>query len=175
MDEQDSKRIVSVRVNAADLEKIKLISHRLRVRESKVLRFAIRTMLHRLGPLHEDGAKGRELMSVFAELGTEIASYFEFDQARLEAIINGGVVDKSKCVERDDIALIAMAEMQDSYLYMKLKQLSSRPVNRLALTQSVRDYLFSKYVLQQVDDDTEQVDSPVTVLPVTGKRGDRVN
>ena len=45
------KRAVSMRVSVADLRKIRCIAQRLDVRESEVLRFAIKTMLNRLSLL----------------------------------------------------------------------------------------------------------------------------
>jgi hypothetical protein len=142
----DNKKIISVRASQPDLDKVKAISQRLRVRESKLLRFAIKIMLGRLGPLHDIQVNGRDLMPVFADFGEELTRYFELDQARLEEIINGGVSDRNKIVDSDDIALMAMGDMPEAYRYMKLKELSGKAVDRNALSESIREYIADKYV-----------------------------
>ena len=135
----DSKKIVSVRVNQSDLEKIRFISQRLRVRESKVLRFAIKVMLNQLGPLHDPRASGTDLMPIFADLGHELTNYFQFDYTRLETIINGNVDDPAKRVDSEDIALVAINDMPASYRYMKLRELSNQPVKQSELAESLRE------------------------------------
>jgi hypothetical protein len=146
MPTEDSKKIVSVRVNQADLDKVRVISQRLRVRESKVLRFAIKNMLSQLGPLHDPTAKGTDLVPIFADMGQELANYFQFDFARLEGIINGDVDDPAKRVDSEDIALVAVNDMPVAYRCMKLRELSNQPVSQAALAQCLREYLYEKYL-----------------------------
>jgi hypothetical protein len=146
MNSGDAKKIISVRVNQSDLDKVRLISQRLRVRESKVLRFAIRSMLARLGPLHDPHATGVDLMPVIAELGPEMTHYFQFDFSRLETIINGNGCTADKQVDSQDIALVAVNDMPAAYRYKKLCEVSDRPVDKAALDDSLRDYLLGKYV-----------------------------
>lgn len=141
-----AKKIVSVRVSHSDLEKVRLIAQRLRVRESKVLRFAIRCMLNQLGPLHDPDARGADLIPIFADAGDELARYFQFDQARLEAIINADLDDPAKRVDSDDIALISVNDLPASYRQMKLRELSRQSVSPDTLAESLRDYLYAKYV-----------------------------
>ena len=133
MSSGDAKKIVSVRINQSDLDKIRMISQRLRVRESKVLRFAIRSMIAKLGPLHDPHAAGVDLMPVFAELGPELASYFQFDFARLESIINGNNCAASKRVDTHDISLVAVNDMPASYRHKKLCELSKRTMPVVAI------------------------------------------
>ncbi len=158
MKSEDSKKIVSVRVNQSDLEKVRRISQRLRVRESRVLRFAIKIMLNRLGPLYAPHANGTDLMPVFAELGHDMINYFQFDYTRLETIINGNVSDPKKRVDSEDIALVAINDMPAIYRYMKLRELSSQPVNQGALAESLRDYLYEKYITESADPQTTITD-----------------
>src|SRR5271170_430740 len=94
-------------MNGADVKKVKKLASRLGVRDSDVIRFAVKSMLARLGPLYDSEVHGRNLVPVFVESGAELLRFFEVDAARLEAIINDGV-DPQRRVERDDIALIAL-------------------------------------------------------------------
>jgi hypothetical protein len=142
----DSKKIVSVRVNQSDLEKIRIVAQRLRVRESKVLRFAIKVLLNQLGPLHDPAARGTDLMPVFADLGDDLTNYFQFDYSRLELIINGNLDDPSKRVDSEDIALVAVNDMPASYRCMKLRELCKQPVNQGSLSETLREYLYGKYI-----------------------------
>lgn len=150
----DSKKIVSVRVNQSDLEKIRFISQRLRVRESKVLRFAIKVMLNRLGPLHDPKSTGTDLMPIFADLGHELTNYFQFDYTRLESIINGNIDDPVKRVDSEDIALVAVNDMPASYRCMKLRELSNQPIKQSELAESLREYLYEKYAGELVSLDS---------------------
>lgn len=142
----DNLKIISLRVSSHDLDKVRKVAQRLRVRESKVLRFAIKAMLLRLEPLPDEHATGRDLMPIFVDFGHELSRYFELDFARLNGILNDGVENPEQRVDLDDIALMAMSDMPSSYRYLKLKQLSGRSVDRLALADSLRSYLYDKYV-----------------------------
>jgi hypothetical protein len=108
------KQAVSVRMNRSDIRHIKQLADRLEVRESDVIRFAIKIMLEQLSPLQDPKAAGRSLLPAFMGLGVELMRHFELDAARLAAIINDGVEDARR-VEPDDIQLIAMAGTQRSY------------------------------------------------------------
>ena len=85
-------------------------------------------------------------MPIFADLGHELTNYFQFDYTRLESIINGNVDDPTKRVDSEDIALVAVNDMPASYRYMKLRELSSQPVKQSELAESLREYLYEKYV-----------------------------
>ena len=101
------KQAISIRMNAADVRKVKKLAQRLSVRDSDVIRFAVKCMLSRLSPLYDPTVKGRNLMPVFVESGAELLRFFDLDAARLEAIINDAV-EPGRRVDRDDIALLAM-------------------------------------------------------------------
>ena len=105
----------------------------------------------RLGPLHDPKANGKDLMPIFADLGNEIAGYFDFDYDRLETVINSGLSNgDERRVDSEDVALVAMNDMPPAYLYMKLKELSPKPVDRNALSQCLREYLYEKYVSNEI-------------------------
>ncbi|MGH8208223.1 MAG: hypothetical protein ACREU6_01255, partial [Steroidobacteraceae bacterium] len=101
-------------MNGTDVRKVKKVASRLGVRDSDVIRFAVKSMLARLGPLYDPEAHGRNLIPVFVESGAELLRFFEIDASRLEAIINGGV-DIERRVDRDDIALLALTGTPEPY------------------------------------------------------------
>jgi hypothetical protein len=139
-------------MGAADIRKVKKLASRLGVRDSDVIRFAVKTMLARLGPLYDPEVHGRNLIPVFVESGTELLRFFDIDAARLEAIINNGV-NAERRVDRDDIALLALTGAQEPYAALKLSELEKieRPRRSAAeLLESLRQYLYAKYVYRQV-------------------------
>lgn len=148
---ESRKQAVSIRMNAADVRKVKKLAVRLGVRDSDVIRFAVKSMLARLGPLHDGEVRGRNLVPVFVESGAELLRFFELDAARLEAIINEGA-DAMRRVEGDDIALIALTAAQELYAALKLRALHQREETREVRPGEVSDllrrYLYEKYVFQ---------------------------
>ncbi|HKT73931.1 MAG TPA: hypothetical protein VJQ47_13650 [Steroidobacteraceae bacterium] len=146
---ESRKQAVSIRMNAADVRKVKKLAGRLGVRDSDVIRFAVKSMLARLGPLYDPEVHGKNLVPVFVESGAELLRFFDIDAVRLEAIINGGV-DIDRRVERDDIALLALTSSQEPYAALKLSELDQRPESwgrtSAQLSESLRQYLYAKYV-----------------------------
>jgi len=135
-------------MNSTDVRKVKKVASRLGVRDSDVIRFAVKSMLARLGPLYDPEAHGRNLVPVFVESGADLLRFFEIDAARLEAIINGGV-DLDRRVDRDDIALLALTGSQEPYAALKLSELDRserRERSAAELSESLRQYLYAKYV-----------------------------
>jgi hypothetical protein len=141
------KQAVSIRMSSADVRKVKQLAKRIGVRDSDVIRFAVKSMLRRLGPLHDREARGRSLVPVFVESGADLLRFFELDASRLEAIINGGV-EAGKQVDRGDVALLALAGVQEPYAALMLgefKQKEGGPAPPEA-AGSLRQYLYDKYV-----------------------------
>ena len=141
-------------MNSTDVRKVKKVASRLGVRDSDVIRFAVKSMLARLGPLYDPEAHGRNLVPVFVESGAELLRFFEIDASRLEAIINGGV-DIERRVERDDIALLALTGSQEPYAALKLSELDRserRERSPAELSESLRQYLYAKYVYRVIAD-----------------------
>jgi hypothetical protein len=146
------KQAVSIRMNAADVRKVKKLANRLGVRDSDVIRFAVKSMLARLGPLYDSEVHGRNLVPVFVESGAEMLRFFEIDATKLEAIINHGV-ESDRRVDRDDIALLALTGSQEPYAALKLSELNRterRRQNPAELSESLRQYLYAKYVYRAV-------------------------
>jgi hypothetical protein len=129
------------------------MAKRLGVRDSDIIRFAIKSTLNRNAPLCDPGIRGRNLVPVLVESGDELIRYFELDAFRLEAIINENV-ESGRQVERDDIALLAMSGLRDEYLVMRLKDGKGTLVNPAAEDRSLRGYLYDKYVYRNGDNQT---------------------
>jgi hypothetical protein len=141
-------------MNSTDVRKVKKVASRLGVRDSDVIRFAVKSMLARLGPLYDPEAHGRNLVPVFVESGADLLRFFEIDASRLEAIINGGV-DVERRVDRDDIALLALTGTQEPYAALKLSELDRterRERSAAELSESLRQYLYAKYVYRATPD-----------------------
>lgn len=160
------KQAVSIRMSAADIRSVKRLAERLGVRDSDVIRFAVKVMLGRLAPLHDLGVRGKSLVPVFVESGTDIFRHFELDALRLDSIINQGA-DPDARVDSDDIQLIAMSGIQQSYAKLRLSSISQNHSQQVKsvnagvadkaartgrsgeedeLGNSLRKYLYEKYV-----------------------------
>ena len=120
------------------------MARRLGVRDSDIMRFAIKSMLNRNSPLCDDAIRGRNLVPVLVEFGDELIRYFELDAYRLDTIINEQAEQEAK-VDRDDIALLAMSGLREQYLLMRMKDSNGAPVEA-GHGNSLRGYLYDKYV-----------------------------
>jgi hypothetical protein len=142
------KQAVSIRMNGTDVRKVKKLAARLGVRDSDIVRFAVKNMLAKLGPLYDPEVHGRNLLPVFVESGAELLRFFDIDAAKLETIINNGVPVERR-VDRDDIALLALTSAQEPYAALRLSELeqTERPHRSPdELLESLRQYLYAKYV-----------------------------
>jgi hypothetical protein len=146
------KQAVSIRMNAGDVRKVKKLAARLGVRDSDIIRFAVKNMLGRLGPLYDSEVHGRNLVPVFVESGVDLLRFFDIDALKLESIINNGV-EAERRVDRDDIALLALTGAQEPYAALKLSELNRSERRRQSpaeLSESLRQYLYAKYVYRPV-------------------------
>jgi len=173
------KQAISVRVGEADLHNLRRLAKRLGVRDSDVIRVAIKTLLTKWAPLHDNSVRGRSLVPVFLENGNELFRHFDLDTPKLDSIINEGVNAELR-VELEDIQLLSMSGIQRSYLRWRLEQVGSHshghtnangnssPVNGARsssdvnshnnhssdgaqVEQSLRQYLYEKYVHPRVE------------------------
>ena len=154
---ESRKRAVSIRINTGDVAKVKRLAQRLGVRDSDIVRFALKSMLQRLVPLTDPDVRGRNLVPVFVESGVELLRYFDLDAARLEAIINDSTGNERR-VEREDIALLALTGTQDSFAALKLSELNHQDEQGLRageLSSSLRRYLYEKYVYRSGNGSTQ--------------------
>ncbi len=139
------KQAVSIRLGESDIRNIKRIATRLGVRDSDIIRFAIKSTLNRIAPLCDPGIRGRNLVPVLVESGDELIRYFELDAFRLEKIINEDV-GVGREVDRDDVALLAMSGLRDEYLVMRMTDGAGTANDMAAQGRSLRSYLYDKYV-----------------------------
>jgi hypothetical protein len=138
------KQAVSIRLGESDIRNIKRIAKRLGVRDSDIIRFAIKSAMSRVGPLCDDSIRGRNLVPVLVESGDELIRYFELDAFRLESIINDHA-EADQQVDRYDIALLAMSGLREEYLVMRLKE-GEQGSDPSVPARSMRGYLYDKYV-----------------------------
>jgi len=144
------KQAVSIRLGQADVRNIKRIAKRLGVRDSDIIRFAIKSTMNRIAPLCDQAIRGRNLVPVLVESGDELIRYFELDAFRLESIINEQV-EEGRQVDRDDIALLAMGGLREEYLVMRLKDGNGAAVDTATPARSLRGYLYDKYVYRHTE------------------------
>ncbi len=123
---ESRKQAVSIRMSASDVRKIKRLAERLGMRDSDIIRFAVKSMLGKLAPLHDPLIRGRSLMPVFLDHGQELSHHFDLDAARLEAIINEDADEKSR-VDREDIQLLAMSGFVRPYARWSIEPRVVRP------------------------------------------------
>jgi hypothetical protein len=165
------KQAVSIRMNGADVRKVKKLAQRLGARDSDVIRFAVKSMLARLGPLYDPEVRGRKLVPVFVESGTELLRFFDLDAAKLEAIINEGV-DAPKRVDNSDIALLALTGAKEPYAALLLSELLQQA--RIAaepgeLSDSLRQYLYDKYLYRGNETRAASGEPTVRLVAAGGK------
>ncbi len=147
---EQRKQAVSIRLGESDIRNIKRIAKRLGVRDSDIIRFAIKSTLGRIAPLCDPAIQGRNLVPVLVESGDELIRYFELDAFRLEGIINEQVKEGSQ-VDRDDIALLAMSGLREEYLVMRLKDGNGSNADGASPGHSLRRYLYDKYVYRSAE------------------------
>jgi hypothetical protein len=149
------KEAISIRLNAGDLRNLRKLAQRMGVRNSDVIRFALKSCIARLEPLLEADVKGKGLVPVFVEAGADMARYLDLDATRIDAIINDGVGETGNRVERADIHLLAGIGVPKSYARLRLVGASDLdPASEdLLLMQSLRKYLYEKYVFDHARHD----------------------
>jgi hypothetical protein len=155
------KQAISLRVTTEDLRKIKKLAQRLDVRDSDVIRFALKTMFARLAPLCDRDVHGRALPVAFIEAGNDLSHHFDLDTARLEEIVNDGA-SKAHEVQSDHLELIARAGIHQTYAELRLNEITPALANErlgnmeYALAGRLRGYIYSKYA------DAEPASAPAT-------------
>jgi hypothetical protein len=136
--------LVSVRLPRADLEKLGVLAKRLRVRDSDIIRCALRQTFARLAPLLDEQARGADLMPVFLAYGAELCRDLDLDPQTLDAIINGALGTPRKRVDCEDIELMATLHLYD---YRRgVARPAPEPPDR---GDARRRYLYEKYVASQ--------------------------
>jgi len=154
---ENRKQAVSIRLGTGDIRKMKRLAERLGVRDSDVIRFALKWLLTRVAPLCDPEIRGPHLVPVFVETGAELIRHFELDAFRLEAIINDGVEPKRR-VAHDDVALIALAGSHQTYALLRLRGAGGARAGAVesvsgspASIEALREHLYDKYVYSPLD------------------------
>jgi Arc/MetJ-type ribon-helix-helix transcriptional regulator len=162
------KQAISIRMSRSDVRHIKRLAERLGARDSDVIRFAIKVMLSKLAPLQDLSVRGSSLVPVFLESGPELMRHFDLDAVRLAGIFNDGVSEE-RCIDPDDIQLIAMSGIQRSFVKLRVERLrrAQGPDAPAAhdhgtangkcyvngeddpLDHSLRQYLYEKYLFSK--------------------------
>jgi hypothetical protein len=135
------KKAVSLRLSVADIRRVKQISRRLGVRDSDVIRFAIKGLLYRLSPLSDPLVRGRALVPLFLESGADLLQHFDLDAQRLGDVVNEGA-QAGEEVSLEDLHLLAMSGRGEG-------QSASEPGGRPATerrSNPTRRYLYDKYL-----------------------------
>lgn len=149
---ESRKSAVSVRMRSTDVRRVKAIAERLGVRDSDVFRYAVKNSLAQLAPLEDPAIQGRHLLPVFVEAGPALVRYFDLDGGRLAAIVNANVDDPELLVATEDLTLLSMVGLQESYVLAKLGELiddaAALPHERERLADALRGYLYEKYVFR---------------------------
>ena len=135
----ERKKAVSLRLSAADLIKIRRVAERLDVRDSDVIRFAIKNLLVRLSPLTNPSLCGAALVPLFLEAGSELTTGLELDADQLGQIINDGAATQDR-VSVDDLHMITMVGGPSSL------EGTARGADRRA--SPMRRYLYEKYLFR---------------------------
>jgi hypothetical protein len=104
----NKKRAVSLRLSTADVKRIKRVSQRLGIRDSDVIRYAIKKLLFKLSALSDPAIRGRSLVPLFLEGGADLVHHFDLDAMRLGVIINDGADDAVQ-VSMEDLHMLAMS------------------------------------------------------------------
>jgi hypothetical protein len=144
---EDRKQIVSMRLGAAELRKVKALARRLRVRESDIYRLAVRSLTRRLASLCDETLAGAELMPVLLTgLGRELIQQFELDARRLDGIVNAGVSDPATEVPWDDLELLALLALPESHAVGRFRRLTGQTPQPGGLTAYVDSQLRERYL-----------------------------
>ncbi len=157
-------------MSVADVRRIKKLAQRLNARDSDIIRFAVKGMLARLGPLYEPEVRGRALVPVLIEAGVDFLRFFDLDAARLDSLINGDA-EPDKRVAREDLALLALTGGQEPYAALMLSELvqaDERQLRSKDLSGSLREYLYEKYVYR-ANGDTDIPEPPRFALASGGQ------
>lgn len=159
---ETKKKNVSLRMSPNDIDRIRHIADRLGVKESDVLRFSVKQMLTRLAPFQEDSYHGVDLMPALLEVGQDMVRFFELGVDQLNAIVNQGVTESERCIDPEDLKLLALSSANGKYARLKLSGESHQDVTD---DEGFKDYFLEKYFRTEgykpESANSDQVDSSV--------------
>lgn len=150
----NKKQCVSVRLKPSDLEKIERVADRLGVRNSDVIRYAIKTAITRLMDLHDHSIAGHRLLPMFLSQCNELNRHFDLDADRLDEIINEHITEETEKVERMDIELLALCGLSPHYIQSRLQEITGQTAEPEEIPQVLNQYLIDKYKNRLASDET---------------------
>lgn len=151
----ENKQCVSVRLKPSDLEMIERIAERLGAKNSEVIRYAIKTALTRLMPLHDPHTDGHRLLPLFIANSHELNRHFDLDADRLNTILNGKAGHKTEMIDRMDIELLALCDLSPQYIQTRLLEITGKEANPEDIPQVLHKYLLEKYKNRLPPEDPE--------------------
>lgn len=144
-----NKKNISVRLSESDLRRLKDIATRLQVKDSDLFRFAVKLMLSQMMPLLRKDMRGIDVLLTLLDAGGEMLRYFEFDSHQIDKIVNKGI-DEDRRISMDDIDLVAIAMLNQTYLKAQLLEMGVLEKGGDNPVAALRHYLYSKYCLEEV-------------------------
>lgn len=144
----NKKQSVSVRLSESDIKKIKGISERLGVKDSELFRYIIKNSLARLLPFQQGGVSGVDLIPALLDSGKDLTQHLDIDAERLDSIVNEGVIDKAKQVEKEDLDFVTLLgnDVCHDYLTFKLTENKGSKLSDKNVDASLKEYLYGKYL-----------------------------
>ncbi len=133
---------ISIRLSESEQRKIKATAEKLQVRNSDIVRYAIRVVLTRLSALHSSEANGITLLPTMIEYCNELNRHFDLDADKLDKIINN---ETSQPVARNDIELLALCGMPVDIIQKRFFQVTGIEIGHNEVYQFMKDYLNDKY------------------------------
>jgi len=144
----NKKQNVSVRLSESDIKKIKGISERLGVKDSELFRYIIKSSLARLLPFQKGGMSGVDLIPALLDSGKDLTQQLDIDAERLDSIVNEGVNDEVKQVEKEDLDFVTLLgnDACHDYLTFKLGESKGSMLSDKDVDASLKEYLYGKYL-----------------------------
>lgn len=142
---RNKRSCISVRLSETDHIKIKTTAKTLQVRDSDVMRYAIKTTLTRLAAFHSSELKGTTLLPTMIEYCNELNRHFDLDADKLDSIINAEVITPHRQVARSDIELLALCGMPVEIIQQRFRQVTGIQLEDNKVYQYMKKYLAEKY------------------------------
>lgn len=103
---KEVKELVTVRLEPADRRRLKVISSRLQVSESDLMRYAIKAALEDFAPLTDQSKEGAELLGAFVDHANEKSRWLGLDRAKLDGILHDDLENERLRVEAEDLEVL---------------------------------------------------------------------
>jgi len=136
---------ISVRLSETERRKIKVMAEKLRVKNSDIVRYAIKTAMTRLSSFHNPDLCGADLLPTMIEYCIELNRHFDLDADKLDTLINANINDKEKQVARNDIELLALCGMPVEIIQKQFRQLTGIELGDREVYQFMKKHLTHKY------------------------------